>query len=48
MCVTREKMLATQPDPVKSLQALIRGELKAILSEDRPGRPVVPLEGTAL
>lgn len=35
VCVTHEKALLTEQDPVKQLRTLIQGELEAILSEDK-------------
>lgn len=34
-CDAHEHILATEPDPVRQLRALIRQELKALLNEDR-------------
>lgn len=35
VCITHEKVLVSEPDPVRQLRELIRHELEAILSEDR-------------
>lgn len=35
ICIAHEKVLATEPDPVKQLRALIAEELEAILSDER-------------
>jgi len=35
ICIAHEKVLASEPDPVKQLRALIEEELEAILSDER-------------
>lgn len=35
VCIAHEKVLATEPDPVKQLRSLIREELEAILNDER-------------